>query len=116
MTGPRLLSRALRWLPLRRLLWALLWALALILIAALVNVIGIRVVGNVNGWAHWVRAHRGDFLAWRLCLYGATAWGWWWMRERVRRREPRAHTRLLRVEIAAVLVILALEGVAFLQP
>lgn len=114
--GPRVFSRALRWLSLRRLVWALFWGLAVIVVAAAVNVIGILVAGDVNGWVHWLRAHRGDFLAWRLCLYGATAWGWCWMRERVRRREPGAHTRLLRVEIAAVLVILALEGVAFLQP
>lgn len=115
MTGRRFLSLALRWYPLRRFLWALLCALALVLIAALVNVIGIRVVGDVNSWAHWLRAHRGDFLAWRLFLYGATAWGWWWMHERVRRREPGAHARLLRVEIAAVLVILALESFGCLQ-
>ncbi|MGH8289619.1 MAG: hypothetical protein ACREV7_11405 [Steroidobacteraceae bacterium] len=110
------IPRALRWLPLRQLLWALLGGLALILFAAAVNVIGIRVVGDVNGWAHWLRVHRGDFVAWRLFLYGVTGWGWWWMRERVQRREPGAHARLLRVEIATVLVILALEGVAFLQP
>lgn len=116
MTGPRFLSRALRWLPLRRVLWALLLSLALILVVAAVNVIGILAVGNVNGWARWLRMHRADFLTWRLCLYGVTAWGWWRMRERVRRREPGAHTRLLRVEIAAVFVILALEGAAFLQP
>ena len=113
---PRILSRALGWLPLRGFLWALFWSLTVILVTVAVNVIGIRVVGDVNGWTHWLRAHRGGFLAWRLCLYGATAWGWWRMRERVRAREPGAHVRLLRIEITAVLVILALEGVAFVQP
>jgi hypothetical protein len=94
----------------------LFWGLSVFLAAAAVNVIGIRIVGDVNGWAHWLQTHRGLFLVWRLFLYGATAWGWWWMRERLRRREPGAHVRLLRVEMAAVLVILALEAVAFLQP
>lgn len=114
--GPRILSSALRSLPLRRVFWALFWGLAIILAAAAVNVIAIRVVGDVNGWAHWLQTHRGEFLAWRLLLYGGTAWGWWWMRERLRRWEPGAHIRLLRVEMAAVLVILAMEAIAFLQP
>ena len=35
---------------------------------------------------------------------------WWRMRERIRAREPAAHARLLRIEIAAILVILALEA------
>lgn len=111
-----IISRALRQLLDCRLLRALSWGLALILVAAAVNVIGIRIVGDVNGWAQWLRAHRADFLAWRIGLYGATAWGWWRMRERLRRREPDAPARLRRLEIAAVVVILALESLAFLQP
>jgi uncharacterized BrkB/YihY/UPF0761 family membrane protein len=113
---PGILPRALGWLARQRFLRALFWVLAILLITAAVNVIGIRIIGDVTGWAQWLEHHRLDFLLWRLALYGATAWGWWWMHGRVRRREPEAHGRLLRIEIAAVLVILVLEGVALLQP
>ena len=111
--APHTISRALRRLLDRRLISALSWGLALILVAAAINVIGIRVVGDVNGWAQWLRAHRADFLVWRIGLYGATAWGWWRMRERLRRREPDAPARLRRLEIAAVVVIAALEILTF---
>src|SRR5579863_7561425 len=97
--------RALRWLGHSRILSALLWGLLVVLSAVTVNVIGIRIVGSVNGWAHWLHAHRAFFLVWRLCLYSVTACGWWWMRERVRQREPGADRRLRRVELAAVLAI-----------
>lgn len=109
------LPRALRWLGHSRILSALLWSLLVGLTAVTVNVIGIRIIGSVNGWAHWLHAHRASFLIWRLCLYGATASGWWWMRERVRRREPGANRRLLRIELAAVLTVIAFEGVALLK-
>lgn len=111
-----IISRALRQLADRRLLSGLAWGLALILVAAAVNVIGIRVVGDVNGWAEWLHAHRADFRVWRIGLYGATAWGWWRMRKRLRQREPDAPARLHRLEIAAIVVILTLESLAFLQP
>ena len=108
------IPRALRWLGHSRILSVLLWVLFVILIAATVNVIGIRIVGSVTGWAHWMQTHRVFFLMWRLCLYSGTAWGWWWMRERVRHREPGAEHRLRRLELAAVLAVVALEGVALL--
>lgn len=107
--------RALRWLGHSRFLSALLWILVLILAAVAVNVTGIRIIGSVSGWAHWLHAHRAFFLLWRLCLYGATACGWWWMRERLRQQEPGAHRRLRRAELAAVLAIMALEGVALIN-
>ena len=106
--------RALRWLGHSRFLSLLFWCLLVALVAATVNVIGIRIVGSVTGWAHWMQTHRVSFLMWRLCLYSGTAWGWWWMRERVRHREPGAERRLRRVELAAVLAVIALEGVALL--
>jgi hypothetical protein len=101
-----------------RLGWALLWALVVVLAAIAINVTGIRLIGSVGGWSHWLRAHAGYFLIWRLCLYSATGYGWWWMRRRLRQREPssEAHRRLLRAEIAAVLSIMLLEGNAFLRP
>lgn len=107
-------SQALRWIGHTRFLSVLLWGLLVALIAAIVNIIGIRIVGSVSGWAHWLQTHRVSFLIWRLCLYSATVWGWWWMRERIRRREPGAEHRLRRVELAAVLAVVALECVALL--
>jgi hypothetical protein len=110
------LARALRRLIDRRVVAAFGWGLAVMLVAIAVNVVGIRIVGDVNGWAHWLKAHRTDFLVWRIGLYGATAWGWWRMHKRARQRDPGGHRRLLRVEVAAVLVILGLETIALLQP
>ncbi|MBN9369271.1 MAG: hypothetical protein J0H59_19950 [Comamonadaceae bacterium] len=50
-------------------------------------------------------------------LYAATAYGWWWMRRRLRERELSAetHQRLLRVEVAAVITLVLLEGSQLLQ-
>lgn len=97
---------------LRPLAGALAWVLALLIISLLTNLVGIRLAGGVAGWQHWLSAHSGVFLGWRVLLYAGTAWGWLWMRRRLRAREPggAAVGRLLRVEIAAVLVLLALEA------
>jgi len=99
----------------RRLGRTLLWVLAILCVAVGINMVDIRFVGGVDNWNTWLESHRGQFLGWRVCVYGATAYGWWWMRERVRQREPDSQTRvrLRRAEIAAVLAILALEGRIF---
>ncbi|MCD9007485.1 hypothetical protein LDO31_14795 [Luteimonas sp. XNQY3] len=97
----------------RRLMW-----IAVLLAAAIAaNVVGIRIAGSLDGWRQWMEEHAGFFLVWRLLLYGATAYGWWWMRQRLRAREPDgvAHRRLVRVEVAAVVVLVALEGSLLLQ-
>ena len=96
---------------------AMLWTFLLIVVAVGINVVGIRTLGNVTRWRLWLTAHGVWFLFWRICLYGVTAYGWWWMRERVRRREPtnEALSRLRHVEVAAVLSILAVETVTFLH-
>ncbi len=96
---------------------ALLWALLAAGVAVAANIVGIRVVGDVDGWARWLRAHSAHFLVWRLLLYTTTAYGWWWMRQRLRQREPGAetHQRLLRVEIAAVTTLMLLEGSQLLR-
>jgi hypothetical protein len=101
-----------------RLGWALLWTLLVVSTAVAINLAGIRLVGSLNGWSHWLRARAGYFLVWRLCLYAATGCGWWWMRRRLRRREPSQedHHRLLRTEIAAVVCIVLLEASALLRP
>ncbi|HEX7638013.1 MAG TPA: hypothetical protein VF457_06410 [Burkholderiaceae bacterium] len=100
----------------RRVAVALAWVLLLVALAAAVDAVGVRVVGSVTGWQRWLRAHEGAFLAWRLALYSATAWGWWRMRARLRRRAPAAEARrrLLRAEVAAVIVILLVEGLRWL--
>jgi hypothetical protein len=108
------MARALCGFGRSRFLSVLLGGLLVALIAGTVNVVGIRVAGGVTGWAHWMQAHRVFFRIWRLCLYSGTAWGWWWMRERVRQREPGAERRLRRIELAAALTVVALECVELL--
>ncbi|QNM96700.1 hypothetical protein [Chitinimonas koreensis] len=102
----------LSWLLNRQVGAALLWTLLVVGAAALVNVAGIHVVGSVDAWARWLQTHALLFFAWRLGLYAATAYGWWWMRRRLRQREPGAetHLRLVRIEAAALIAIVLLEG------
>ena len=101
----------------RRVVRPLLGVLASLLLAATVNMIGIWLIGDVSGWSRWLHEHSGHFAVWRGLLYGATSFGWLWMRNRVLRREPspEPRTRLLRAEIAAVFAVVTLEGVMFLQ-
>lgn len=101
----------------RRAGLVLLWAVLLAVIAATVNLAGIRIVGSIVGWERWLHAHAARFLAWRLVLYAGTAYGWWWMRRRLRQREPstEAHQRLLRIEVAAVAALVLLEGSQLLR-
>ena len=96
---------------------ALLWVLLVGSIAVSVNVAGIHVVGSIDGWQRWLAANRSYFFAWRLLLYAATACGWWWMGRRLRDREPSAEAqqRLRRVEIAAVITLVLLEGSQLLR-
>lgn len=105
------LGRTLRRLLSRRLVWSLFWVFLIVMIAGAVNVVGIRIVGSTDEWSRWMQSMSLYFFAWRMCLYGATAYGWWWMRSRVKRREPGpdATARLRRMETAAVLAIVALE-------
>lgn len=94
-----------------RLLMALLLLVAVLVLAVAVNVVGIRIAGGIDGWERWMAAHANAFLVWRLLLYGGTAWGWIWMRRRVRAREPEGASmqRLVRLEVAAVAALLLLE-------
>lgn len=105
------------WLFNRRVGMALFWSALVLGAAVAVNLAGIRIVGGIDGWERWLRAHAMVFLAWRLCLYAGTAWGWWWMRRRVQQREAAAETRqrFLRIEVAAVVAIVLMEGSAWLQ-
>src|SRR5258707_12462068 len=76
--------RPLRWLFSRRAAKALLWAVVLVAAAVGANIVGIYLVGSVAGWERWLAAASGYFFVWRLCLYGARAYGWgWWGRRRL---------------------------------
>ena len=105
------------WLFNRRVGMALLVALLVASIAVAVNIVGISIVGSIDDWECWLRAHSAHFLVWRLLVYTATAYGWWWMRRRLRERGPdsESHQRLLRVEIAAVVTIVLLEASQLLR-
>jgi hypothetical protein len=95
----------------RRTARALLWTLLLLALAIAANVAGIYLIGSVDGWQQWMVQASSYFLMWRLCLYGATVYGWRWMRQRLLAREPetQAKHRLIRVEIAGVIALAALE-------
>ncbi|HDQ8934253.1 MAG: hypothetical protein RSB86_11490 [Comamonas sp.] len=105
----------------RRAVKALLWTVAIVAAALGANIAGIYLVGSVGGWERWLMAAAGYFLVWRLCLYGATAYGWVWMRRRLLAREAQngtevqARHRLLRSEIAGVVAIVALEASLLMQ-
>lgn len=99
------------WLFNRRVARALLWMVLLVAAGVVANVAGIYFLGSIVRWEHWLAEAAGYFLVWRLCLYGATAYGWLWMRRRLVAREDsdEAHRRLIRTEIAGAAAIIALE-------
>lgn len=106
-----------RWLSGRRVGLMLLWTILLLAAATAVNLVGIRLAGSIEGWQQWMDAHAAHFLVWRLLLYASTAWGWIWMRRRLLAREPgcAARRRLLRMEVAALLAVIALEISQFMR-
>ena len=87
----------------------LLWTVLLLAAAVAANIAGIHYLGSVAGWERWLAEASGYFLLWRLCLYGATVYGWVWMRRRLLARESgtEARRRLLRAEVAGVAGIVA---------
>jgi hypothetical protein len=92
----------------------LLWCGAVLLLAIVANLVGIRLLGNIKAWEGWMAANATFFFLWRLLLYAGIAYGWWRMTKRLRIREPEARGRLQRAEVAAVLTFIALEGARFL--
>ena len=91
--------------------------LGLVLVTVSVNIVGIKLVGDVQSWNRWLGDHSRIFLAWRVLLYVLAALGWLWLRQRVRSREPTRETRarFIRMEIAAVSTLLILECTVFLR-
>ena len=106
-----------RWLFNRRAMKALLWTVLLVAAAVGANIVGIYLVGSVANWERWLAATAGYFLVWRMCRYGATAYGWVWMRRRLLAREAdvQARRRLVRTEIAGIVAIVALEASRLMQ-
>ena len=110
-----------RWLLNRRAAKALLWTVGLVAATVGANIAGIYLAGSVDNWERWLTAAAGYFLVWRLCLYGATAYGWVWMRRRLLAREAQrgadrqARRRLLRSEIAGIAAIVVLEASLLMQ-
>ncbi|MCO3891239.1 hypothetical protein FA114_21385 [Pseudomonas aeruginosa] len=121
MNAERMAWLPLRWLFSRRAATALLWAVVLVAAAVGANIAGIYLVGSVAGWERWLAAASGYFFVWRLCLYGATVYGWLWMRRRLLAREDQdgadgqARRRLMRSEIAGVVAIVVLEASLLMQ-
>lgn len=106
-----------RWLFNRRVGKLLLWTVLLLVAALAANIAGIHYLGSVVDWERWLAEASGYFFLWRLCLYGATVYGWIWMRRRLLAREPgtEARRRLLRAEVAGVAGIVALEASLLMQ-
>ena len=117
MNPPRASWLRPRWLLNRRAAKALLWTVVLVAAAVGANIVGVYLVGSVAGWERWLAAASGYFFVWRLCLYGATAYGWVWMRRRllVREDDAQARRRLVRTEVAGVVAIVALEASLLMQ-
>lgn len=101
----------------RRLSTRLLWAIAVVLLGASIATFGVHVLGGMREWDSWLSQHRLLLLGWRLLLYAATFMGWCWMRQRLLTRESNAAARshLRRTELAAVIVIAALECTTWLN-
>ncbi|MBG0752269.1 MULTISPECIES: hypothetical protein [Pectobacterium] len=107
---------SLAWLHSHRLLsWrtarVLLWTVLLLVITVTANVLGIYFAGSIAGWEHWLADTGSYFLLWRVCLYGATVYGWRWMRRRLLLRDtsPDARRRLIRAEVSGIAALLVLE-------
>lgn len=89
---------------------ALLWVGLMFGVAIIINVVGIAVVGDIEGWTRWLQDHSGYFLIWRLCLYGFTAYAWYRMRLRLQQREGASERLGLRpYEVIAVAAVLLFE-------
>lgn len=95
----------------RGLAQALAWIALVVLVAIGVNLAGIGLAGDIDRWTLWLDDKAGYFFVWRLCLYGATIYGWFWMSRRLTARDSSSetHRRLRRAEIGAVGAIVLLE-------
>ncbi|WP_372178574.1 hypothetical protein ACCQ23_10005 [Xanthomonas axonopodis pv. phyllanthi] len=91
------------------------WLGVLIAVTVAVNVLGIRLLGYIYTWNHWLRAYVGYFFAWRIMLYTGAAWVWRRLLTRLHQHGTSIEdlARACRIEVAAVLAILLLEASHF---
>jgi hypothetical protein len=101
----------------RRWVRHLSWTGLILVGTVFINLLGIRWLGDIPRWQTWLQDHRLGFFLWRCVLYGATGYGWLWMRQRLYQREPSLiiRARLRRAEVAALLTVVLLESSVFLQ-
>jgi purine-cytosine permease-like protein len=88
-----------------------LWVVLITLAVVVIGLLGIESAKDMNDWNHWLKSHATALLIWRLALYGATAYGWYRMRQRLTSAglSTEQHQQLLYAEIAAVAAIALLE-------
>lgn len=100
-----------KWLFNRYVGWSVLWIAGLMLVAGILNAIGIQLAGDIQNWSVWFNGHASAFLVWRIFIYSAVSYGWYQMRIRVLTREDDSDSkqRFLRIEIGAVCALLLLE-------
>lgn len=72
-----------------------------------IHIIGVRQLGSLAAWNEWVTLHCWYFRVWRLFMYGAVAYGLWWRRQRILRRDssPEMRRALMRTNLAALVVM-----------
>lgn len=87
------------------------WAVLLTLAVIVIGLLGIEASNDMSGWSHWLKSQATPLLIWRLALYGATAYGWYRMRQRLISEglSPQQRQRLLCAEVAAAVAISLLE-------
>ncbi|WP_110972526.1 hypothetical protein [Pseudomonas huaxiensis] len=100
-----------RWQTAKRLAATALILLLTVLMILAICLVTIEWTGGVEQWQAWLRQHSSLLRIWRLTLYTALTYGWWRMRQRLRRRgmtQPQRN-RLRRAEISAVLLMIVME-------
>ncbi|HGW5377067.1 TPA: hypothetical protein ACNIJL_006132 [Pseudomonas aeruginosa] len=101
----------------RRAWRTLLWAAALLVAAVVTNIVGIHLLGSLEGWQRWLSDSSLYFFAWRLLVYVVTVGLWLRMRRQLLARETgaQARKRLIRAEVAGCLALVLLEASLFIN-
>jgi H+/Cl- antiporter ClcA len=96
---------------------AIVWLLAslgmivlLSILAALLGSVVMQVFGGIEQWQQWRIENYWTLLAWRLCLYTVLVLLWLRLKAHLPELAPgSARSRLIRVEVMAVLLVLLIE-------